>query len=171
MNDTLMNVLAAREQRWNTRLALVHQTNRCLITVTLCIPVAFRTDEKINPLFESLCIRLKELLDESGVQTELVEKLNGADGPAIMLTTTTDAEETKNVCVQAEEKIPGGRMLDIDVMDAKGNPISRSDLGLAPRRCFLCDNPAAVCIAGKRHAPDDISTFVISLLELAGSQA
>ena len=167
MNDELSNVLAAREQRWETRLSIVRTSKKSLITITLCLPVAFRTQEQYEPLFEQLCNQFRTWLSEEGIQTEFEGMLRGDDGPAFLLTTETEAGELKKHCVMAEEQISGGRMLDIDVMDAQGNPIGRSDIGLPPRLCFLCDNPAAICVAGKRHSKDEIADFAMLLIDQA----
>ena len=165
MNDELSKVLAAREKRWETRLSIVRTTKRSLITITLCLPVAFRTQEQYGQLFEQLCNQFRNRLFEEGIQTEFEGMLSGDDGFAFLLTTETEAGELKKHCVKAEEQITGGRMLDIDVMDAQGNPIGRSDIGLPPRLCFLCDHPAAICVAGKRHSKDEIADFALSLID------
>lgn len=167
MDESLAKVLAAREQRWERRLGLVQMRHKCLITITLCLPVAFRTQEKYAPLFEHLCVQFRSRLADEGILTDFEGMLRGDDGPAYLMTTETDAAETKKHCVDAEERIPGGRMLDIDVMDAEGNPIGRSEVGLPPRQCFLCDNPAAVCVAGKRHSRDEIAAYAVALIEQA----
>ena len=44
MNEQLLRVLDAREKRWQHRLALARGSRRTLVTVTLCVPVAYRTD-------------------------------------------------------------------------------------------------------------------------------
>ena len=44
VNEELLRVLEAREERWNRRLALSRGTGRTLVTATLCLPVAYRTE-------------------------------------------------------------------------------------------------------------------------------
>lgn len=165
MDETLQKVLAAREHRWETRLSIVRKTKRSLITITLCLPVAFRTQDQYLPLFKQLCTQFRTWLAEEGIRTEFEDMLRGDDGPAFLLTAEIEAGELKKYCVMAEEQIAGGRMLDIDVMDALGNPIGRSDIGLPPRLCFLCDNPASICVAGKRHSKEEIADFVLSFID------
>ncbi|MEG1942712.1 MAG: citrate lyase holo-[acyl-carrier protein] synthase, partial [Angelakisella sp.] len=73
----------------------------------------------------------------------------------------------KHICVTAEEKIHGGRMLDIDVMDSSGTPVGRSQLGLPPRCCFVCHEPAAVCVSRRLHPTEEILRRAHELLEEA----
>ena len=163
MNEELLRVLDAREKRWQHRLALARGSRRTLVTVTLCVPVAYRTDPAYEALMLALCRRLRALFRAGGIHYREAGMERGADGPALFLTTAASPRRVKALCVRAEELIPGGRMLDIDVMDAAGEPVSRGGLGLPPRRCFVCGEPAAVCVSRKLHSREDISRRVEEL--------
>ena len=58
MNEELLRVLDAREKRWQRRLALARGSRRTLITITLCVPVAYRTDPEFERLLLALGRRL-----------------------------------------------------------------------------------------------------------------
>jgi holo-ACP synthase CitX len=147
------------------RKAIVERERCCLITITLCLPVAFRIDEGFWIIFQQLCRGFYEILDSGGYKANFDSSIRGHDGPAAFITTKTDAEIIKRLCIEAEETIPFGRILDIDVMDYEGKPISRNDLGLAPRKCFICDNPAALCVSRKLHSSEEIYTYVERIKE------
>lgn len=176
MDEALANVLAAREERWLRRLSLARDRQACLVTITLCLPVAYRTRPDYGGIFARLCDRFQEMLVLAGFAYRDEGTLEGADGPARLLTirmnadleTATEAATVKRFCVQAEDRLAGGRMLDIDVMDRDGNPIGRSDIGLPPRKCFVCDGPAAVCVSRKRHVREEIDRQVAGLTAEAG---
>ncbi len=74
------------------------------------------------------------------------------------------AARVKAACVAAERLLPGGRMLDIDVMDRQGEPVGRDALGLPPRQCFVCRQPAAVCVSRKVHSREEVRQRVEELL-------
>ncbi|WP_153369149.1 citrate lyase holo-[acyl-carrier protein] synthase [Candidatus Phytoplasma sacchari] len=42
-------------------------------------------------------------------------------------------------------------LLDMDIIDNNHNLIRRSDLKIAPRKCFLCSKPAKICTFKKKH--------------------
>ena len=163
MNEELLRVLDAREKRWQRRLALARGSRRTLITINLCVPVAYRTDPEFERLLLALGRRFRAFLRSRGVHYRLEGMDHGADGPALFLTTAAAPRRVKELCVRAEDLLGGGRMLDIDVMDPLGEPVSRGSLGLPPRRCFVCGKPAAVCVSRKIHSPGDISRRVEEL--------
>jgi holo-ACP synthase / triphosphoribosyl-dephospho-CoA synthase len=64
--------------------------------------------------------------------------------------------------VDIEENHPLGRLMDIDVINVR-HQISRRDLNLSPRRCFLCDEEAHVCVRAQTHAIEvDIEDFILT---------
>lgn len=163
MEKELQKVLEAREQRWKMRKLLVENWRSTLITVTLCVPVKFRSSEEFGTIFQRLCKTFKEFLTAKDKMLSYESYIMNDDGPAFFIIVEAGAEEIKRICVDAEECIPGGRMLDIDVMNSGGVPVSRSDIGLPPRKCFICENPAALCVSRKLHLQDEIYTWVEQL--------
>lgn len=169
MNQELLRVLEAREARWQRRLALAQGTGCTLVTVTLCLPVAYRADPALEGTLLRLCRRFRAMLRAAGLHYREEGMLRGADGPAVLLTVGAPAEKVKALCVRAERLLPGGRMLDIDVMNGDGEPVGRSALGLPPRRCFVCGEAAAVCVSRKLHSREEIDCRVRQLLAEAAA--
>lgn len=163
MDKELLSVLEAREQRWQMRKMLVEKRQSCLITLTLCIPAVFRTGEEFLPIFQRLCRSFCDILELRGQSFSIEGHLRGSDGPAFFISTKAEAGRIKEICVEAEEAIAGGRMLDIDVMDSGGIPVSRTDIGLPQRKCFICDKPAASCVSRRLHSPEEVNAQVMRL--------
>ncbi len=67
-----------------------------------------------------------------------------------------DPAALKRLGIELEEGLAGGRLLDIDVFDAAGRQISRTDLGLPPRACLLCGGPAAACVRSAAHDKGEV---------------
>lgn len=84
-----------------------------------------------------------------------------AEGLIFYLSMDADAGELKRVCVDIEQSHPLGRLMDIDVITEKGQ-ISRGDMGLSPRTCFICDEDAHVCVRNQTHTPNEIDNYVLS---------
>ena len=164
MDEELLRVLDARGERWQRRLELARGRGATLITVTLCLPVAYRRDPALEALLLALCRRLRAMLRANGIHYRQEGMLRGADGPAVFLTASAPAARVKAACVAAERLLPGGRMLDIDVMDRQGEPVGREALGLPPRQCFVCHQPAAVCVSRKVHSREEVRQRVEELL-------
>jgi holo-ACP synthase len=77
------------------------------------------------------------------------------------------ALELKRLAVRLESRHSLGRLADADVMAEDGRVLSRADMGLPPRACFVCSEPAALCRRLGRHTPEELSVFVGALLEQA----
>ncbi|HHY71020.1 MAG TPA: hypothetical protein GX519_05060, partial [Thermoanaerobacterales bacterium] len=90
MDKELLKVLEAREQRWNMRKKLVEKRRSCIITITLCIPIIFRTDEEFYMLFLRLCRRFFKVLISTGHQARFEGCMRNDDGPAFFISAKTD---------------------------------------------------------------------------------
>lgn len=86
------------------------------------------------------------------------------EGLIIYLSIDLSIEQLKNFCVDIEENHSLGRLMDIDVMNVH-QQISRRDLNLSPRRCFLCDEEAHVCVRQQTHAIEVIEDFILTVFK------
>ena len=157
----LSAMLAAREARWQKRMELAKKCPS-LISATVCVPLPYRTGPAAKALLARSAAALIEALRLAGLNPGAPEWLDGADGPVCFLPCEEEAEAVKRFCVGQEETLPQGRLLDLDVTACGGTPVGRAELGLPPRKCFLCGRPAAECVSAARHAPEEIAAFVES---------
>jgi holo-ACP synthase len=86
------------------------------------------------------------------------EHRSDALGPFALYRTPLEAIEAKLLAIRVESGHPAGRLLDLDIYDAAGQPVARSTLGLAPRNCLLCKEPALACIRVERHTMEALKT-------------
>lgn len=75
-----------------------------------------------------------------------------------LLSGRADAREIKKICCNIEE---GNRLLDIDVYNVKGC-VSRLDIGLSERKCFLCNNSACWCIFNQTHSTEELLNYILT---------
>ena len=74
-----------------------------------------------------------------------------------------EAELLKRHLVAFERQHPLGRLLDLDVLElveGRPCPISRRQLGLAPRQCFLCQADAKQCARSRQHSVADMQAYI-----------
>jgi len=86
-------------------------------------------------------------------------------GPFAVLLGAGSAEAGKRAAVALETGLEGGRLLDLDIHRVDGTPLDRRELGLPPRACFLCAEPAAACARAGRHPAGALRARVDALLE------
>lgn len=86
-------------------------------------------------------------------------------GHETWFTLDLDAMRAKRIAAAIEDTHPLGRLFDLDVIAPSLTPVSRSELGLQPRSCLLCDNEARVCMRARTHSPAEVETRVASMID------
>ncbi len=165
-NEILKAVLNAREERWNLRCTLSEKYASTIISTTICLPHLARTAEDFKQFLHYSCEELSAYLNGHGCKIIHAEKIDGEDGACVFLCTDEDAIKVKKLTCDFEQKSAVFRILDIDIMTSNGTAISRSDINLPPRKCFICDEYAAVCVAGRRHDSEEVFKKVNEYREL-----
>ena len=73
-----------------------------------------------------------------------------------------DGRLLKEAAARLEGELPYGRLLDLDVLTPRGS-VSRSALGLPPRRCLICLREAKVCARLGGHRPETLRRRALDL--------
>jgi holo-ACP synthase CitX len=71
--------------------------------------------------------------------------------------------EVKRAAAELEDTHPLGRLMDLDVIGPEG-PIGRADIGLAERRCLICEKPARYCMRAGSHTQDELMVKIKQLV-------
>lgn len=73
-------------------------------------------------------------------------------------------EEAKRLACGVENTHPLGRLFDIDVLDTAARPLSRTQVGMAPRRCLICGEDARVCMRTRKHTYAELQARMDQLI-------
>ena len=105
----------------------------------------------------------------SGWRPTITHETGGtsADGACLLMLSPLSAIRLKRMAVGLESEHPLGRLADIDVLTSAGVPVSRADLALPPRACFLCGESATLCRRRQNHSQELLMGFMRSLLDKA----
>ena len=162
----IMQMLDARERRAHTQQQLLEQLNPCvLVSITLNIPGPVKNSEVITTVFASVISELDAAL--ASFERFHQEDFSLSTGLEYYRVFSGDALEVKRVVAQFEEGHPLGRLLDIDVVEMAGEtptPISRTALGMSPRRCFICNEEAKVCARSRKHTVLEMQEHIARLV-------
>jgi holo-ACP synthase CitX len=90
---------------------------------------------------------------------------NGA-GQAVIMAFTGDVLRAKAAAVRIEDENEWGRAIDADIITADG-PVTRASLGVEPRACLLCGEPAKICARLRRHDLGALRAEAARLLSMA----
>ena len=151
---SLPEMLAAREERAARQRALL-QKNRTLVCLTLNIP----GPQKVTPLIKQAFfagLRLTERALAPLVPWERARIIREKTGLEAYYLCDIPAAAVKRALCAVEDETAVGRVFDLDVLSVNGEKLSREELGLPPRRCLLCGQPAFVCARSRSHSIADM---------------
>ena len=157
-------VLSGREERAHVQKILLSARGvSFLLQISLNIPgLPKDLPESRNVLPLAAGAFAEKFREPPGVRVSLS---NGA-GRAEIFSFGGDAVSAKASAVEIEEGYEWGRIIDADVITPDG-PLSRSRLGVGPRRCLLCDESAKICARARAHGVDELRAEVRRLARLA----
>lgn len=160
MAITLQDLLKARDDRRNLQLRLIGENPvKTLVVLTVNIPGAEkRTPDSLVIGNEGLKVLMETFHAESAIARDL------PTGFEAFLLTDASGQEAKKLAVGIETGHPLGRLMDIDVFDQQGTPISRTDMGEETRRCLICGHDARICMRTFAHPLSDLHDKIHSIV-------
>ena len=168
MDTTLQEILSARERRVQTQKDLLARYQKPVICFTMNIPGPEKCNRKIAIGFWLGDRLLQQALQNMPVLHRHVRYENtGCEGFYVV---DSPAQALKKLTVALEDSTPLSRLFDMDVLDADGVHLHREELGLAPRKCLLCEKDATICARSRAHGLDALLQRTHSLLDTAVSQ-
>ena len=153
------SLLDAREQRQAALLDVMRGGPEALVFVSLNIAGRDKWPDGAEALF-AWALRLA--LVACGQSSPAVLSHDALGCYAIVVGTA--ALELKRRMVSIESADVAARLVDLDVYDASGIQIGRQQLGLAPRNCLLCAEPAVDFMRAKRHPVEEVIARTHELL-------
>ncbi|HHT65750.1 MAG TPA: citrate lyase holo-[acyl-carrier protein] synthase [Clostridiales bacterium] len=175
MTEIHEQILVARERR-SERIgrALSAFPADYIVSITLNIP----GPEKVLPAGSQLIQLAQDLLlpalTDCGCAILHQECHSGAAGVAALLVASPGPvglddsvslrKKIKRLLVEIEETDPLGRLLDLDLWQGQ-EQVKRSELGLPPRPCLICEKPAVLCARSQSHPWTQLRERIDRLLQ------
>lgn len=149
----MASILDLREKRDEYERRSVLTSGKTLITVRPNFPGSDKRNLHSNFVSFILCPEI-----ESALGVEAIHRTHDEEGLIFFIMTEMDKVEAKRICTDIEDTHQLGRLADIDVRDAEGT-ISRNEIGLQSRKCYICEDQAAACTRSGRHGFGEVSGF------------
>lgn len=152
MDKSIEELLLAKDRRRELRM---QRLERGCITLSfnLNIPGLPKSNDSFHAFFSICLLEFKNFLLSYRIAIDNNSIHNQTDAAGdFFLAEVVDSDYTaiqiKQLCETFESNHPVGRLLDVDVVDEKGEPISSGKA----KRCFFCDNaPAIYCMRKQAH--------------------
>ena len=143
MEISLDELLASREARRDFQDELLRRyPGKTLVCLTVVMPGSVKRNTQSLIVAQAA---LSALIARFGSDMTAMQVRDLATGYEAYLLTSLSPLEAKRAVCHIEETHPLGRLFDLDVMTRAGEPVSRADIGPAPRRRPPCDPPAGAC--------------------------
>jgi holo-ACP synthase len=143
-------VLAAREARVERQGQALARHGVPLLSITLVMPGPVKSGLLSRRIMQAALAAVDERLSRLRWPVLEREVLWLPTGPEAIYAINAPADELKLALVDLESRHALGRLWDLDVIGLQGQ-LSRASLGIAPRRCLLCDEPAHACARSRAH--------------------
>ena len=161
---SLAAILAAREDRVARRAAaLAQHPGGVAISATPVMPGPVKDCILSRLVQAAALVVLDRLIGERGWTGDLVYRETALTGPEALWIVAAPAEAVKRATVDLEAGHPLGRLWDLDVATTAG-AVSRRDLGLPPRACLVCGEPAHACARSRAHGIGELVAAIEALV-------
>lgn len=156
----MMKMLDAKERRFYKIKKLIEKNHLPVLSFMLNIPGEEKNYKDAVDFHLYNMEKIKKILEENKIQIIVESYKNIETGMEYICQFKGDANFVKKLMVKYEESEKINRILDIDIYDEDFKQISRSNLGLGERKCFICDKKARACIKDETHSPEELEEFV-----------
>ena len=168
----VLQMLDARERRSAFQHQLLERyPNATTVSITFNIPGPV----KYSAQLAQIASQLMQVLDAQLASFEsLYQKdISHVTGIGYYRVLQADALAVKRALVEFEMTHPLGRIMDLDVVHLVAGhpvPISRTEIGMAARTCFLCDQPAKACARNRTHSVQEMQAYITQLVQAFAQQ-
>ena len=158
---TLDAILRAKEERaFKQKELLSRFSEASLISLTINIPSSIKLSHDAVVVHECAHQSILSRLEEEGIELLHVDTKIAPTGAESLFTCKADAKVLKALTCKLENSHPLGRLMDIDVLDFRGEILSRSALGFPKRGCFVCENEAQLCARAQKHSYEELTLHI-----------
>lgn len=156
-------ILLSRDKRVAIQQNLINTYNKPVISFTMNIPGAIKTNSQIKKAFDyGKELLLTQLKIENIEILDFIE-LNELTGNELFIALNEEAKKIKNLTIKIEETSEIGRIFDIDVIDKNFEKLSRKSF----RKCLICNSQAQECGRSRRHSVDELQKKILNIIENA----
>lgn len=163
---SLAEMLEARERRVFRQQELMRAyPGMTLVCFTMNIAGPVKNSPLIRRGFSHGCALLRQQLmrfRQKPVYEAVFDETTGNEGYFVL---DIPPLTVKRMTADLEDHDRIGRLFDMDVLDGEGGKVDREELGLAPRTCLLCGQPAKACARSRAHTVAELQEKTNRMLE------
>jgi holo-ACP synthase len=161
---TLEAMLAARDARVVRQNEALAAHNLPLISVTLVTPGPVKSGMRPHRLMQAALAAIDASLSRERWPAIVRQVFWLPTGPEALYVVNADSHALKTALIELENRHALGRLWDLDVITRDGS-VGRGQLGIAPRRCLICDEAAHACSRSRRHSLPELIARIENMVD------
>ena len=160
--QSIEQVLADKDQRVNLQKKLFREfPHSVLLDVKLNIPGPIKNNQYLKQLFLTGIKTLEKSLKKEHLSFKLMKKWDKPTGCENFYLVNDNNRAVKKTAIDFENQSQLTRLFDADVLvENELAALSRTDLDMPTRKCFLCDRPAKECARSRRHSVQELQEYI-----------
>ncbi len=161
MEKVVRDILAAKEIRSKERQKFA-ESGDISLSLTLNIPGLPKSNDQIKLFFSECLSDLKRFLLSHRITIEEKREIIRPDAAGDFYLVPVSGNEIsvttiKEIAELYETEHSLGRLLDVDITDEKGNPVSSGKV----KKCYFCnEHPAVFCMRMQIHEYEEMRTVI-----------
>ena len=163
--QSIMEVLDAKDKRVRMQKKIFEKyPNSVMVDVNMNIPGSIKNNQYLQKLFKKGINDLEKEFQKQNLNYKLVVSWNKDTGCENFYILHNKINYVKKCTISFEDETAFGRLFDADVLvKQQKQALSRKNLGLTVRKCFLCSRPAKECARSRRHSVEELQEYISQL--------
>ncbi|RXT59182.1 citrate lyase holo-[acyl-carrier protein] synthase [Lacticaseibacillus chiayiensis] len=157
----IATVLANKDHRVAQQDQLMSRfPQQTILASKLNIPGPVKNNAALEKIFAAGMADLRHRIPAGALRYEIW--WHNPTGPEAFWVVNLEVSHSKQLGVAFETDFPLGRFFDVDALTAatRDKPLSRADMGMPERSCFVCGRPAKECARSRRHSVAELQAAI-----------
>lgn len=166
--QTITDILDVKDRRQAYQQKLLAEyPNQLVVAIKLNIPGPIKNNAQIAELFTTGANRYMKHLVDKKFNVIFQKEWHLNTGEELFLVVDSQSYQTlKTVSICFEDVYELGRLFDVDILSKRAQAaFSRKDMGLAPRKCLICDQDAKACARSRTHSVEEMQNKISQMYE------
>lgn len=152
----LIELLDSREKKQFIQQECLQKHSCSLLSLSLVSPGGVKKNHLFDYIFQRALVEIDTWFEQNTIEIYSQQIHRENTGHFAVYAVKTKADNLKKLMIDLEESSNLARLWDADVLNEKGEIISRTELGSRPRRCLICEKEAKICARNRTHTLEDI---------------
>lgn len=157
----LNDMLHCREYRATLQRALLEKYHAPLLSFTLNIPGPIKNNNLLSDIFSIGMKSIKAIFNNHQIHILQEHYSDEITGNEYICAFDGNVDSVKDHMVNLENTHPLGRLFDIDILDAKGQKLSRQQY----RSCLICNKQAQDCARNRTHSIEEMQLAILKIIK------